>query len=220
MDSLMEFKNVVLNKLFLSGVVCGLFIAGFSIGGYQYGKNYALESNEQSNFKQGNEKEINDLRSQLNDKNLELFSLKENILAIKNKNEFIEQANNSIDMNDLKKDGSMVKPQDRGFVPIENQKVDIEWAPEFTNKLTDAFQLSDVLYSLGLIKTIECKTTLCEIQFDLNSPGDFGVVFQIKDAFEQTELKNHGLVSDYLEKDNMVKILIGRNDDSFEGIYQ
>ncbi len=216
----MEFKKVVFNKLFLSGVVCGLSIAGCSIVGFQYGQDYAQGSYEQSNLNQGSEKTIKDLQRQLDDKNFELSSLEEDALTNKKDNEFVEQAKNTKDTNNFKHDESKVKPRYEGFVAVENQKVDIEWAPEFTNKLTDAFQLSDELYSLGIIKTIECKTTLCEIQFDLNSPGNFGVVFQIKDAFEQTELKNHGLVLDYLEKNNMVKLLIGRNDDSFEGIYQ
>jgi len=216
----MEFKEVVLHKLFLSGVICGLFIAGCSIAGFKYGQSYGVESFEQKNLNQVNSKTVINLKQQLNDKNIELSRHKENILTNKNDSEFIEPANNAIKTNNFNQNERKVTPRDKGFIPIGNQKVDIEWAPEFTNNLTDTFQLSDELYSLGLIKAIECKTTLCEIQFDLNPPEDFDVVFKIRDAFEQTELKKHGLVFDYKEKENMVKILVGRYNDSFSGLYQ
>ncbi|QOL24984.1 hypothetical protein LP316_11795 [Thalassotalea sp. LPB0316] len=108
----------------------------------------------------------------------------------------------------------------QGFTPIDEQVVDDEWAPAFTNQLLDTFQLSDELYALGIVTAIECKTTLCEIEFDLNTHEDENVVFKIREAFSQTALKQHGLVFEFLASENSVKILVGRHNDSFEGIYQ
>ena len=176
---------------------------------------------------------IENLERQIDDKDLELSLLKESVAVrqianthtlanydegTKINDESISQYNSDDDLSNSEPHKDKVIKQ--GFIPIENQAVDAKWAPEFTNKLADTFQLSDELYSLGIVNTIECKTTLCEVEFDLNAPGDFGVIFKIKEALEQTELNSHGVVFDYLEKDNQVKLLVGRNEDSLEGIYQ
>ncbi|WP_085299297.1 hypothetical protein [Cognaticolwellia mytili] len=216
----MEFKKMVLNKLFLAGVVCGFFIAGCLILGLKYNKIDNPESYQLSHLPQIKENRINDFKPQSSDKNVKLSVLKENHFAKKSHDESIEHPHSKIEMSNSEQFEDKVKPSGKGFVPIENQIVDVKWAPVFTNKLVDTFQLSDELYSLGIITAIECKTTLCEIKFDFNSPEDFNAVFKIRDAFKQTTLKKHGLVFDFLEKENMVKILVGRSDDSFVGIYQ
>lgn len=211
---------MVLNKLFLAGVVCGFFIAGCLIVGLKYNKNDTPMSYQHSHLPQIKENRINDFKTQSSDKNVELSVLKENHFAKKSDDESIEQPHSKIEINNSEQFGDKAKPSGKAFIPIENQIVDANWAPVFTNKLVDTFQLSDELYSLGIITAIECKTTLCEIQFDFNSTEDFNAVFKIRDAFKQTSLKKHGLVFDFQEQENMVKILVGRNDDSFVGIYQ
>ncbi len=52
----MEIKKSLSNKYFLSGVLCGLFIAACFMGGFHYGKTTALESKSQTNIELSTEK--------------------------------------------------------------------------------------------------------------------------------------------------------------------
>jgi len=184
----------------------------------------------QLRLNQENERVIEKLRTQFNDtlhtktkpkENNEVNKFDSSLFSPeKSDKKQIILSDDVLAMQDATPDDKTVIPEENGFVPMEKQKIDEEWAPEFTNKLTDAFQLSDDLYALGMIQSIECKTTLCQVYFQLHSPGDFGVGFTIQDALKQTELHQHGVVFEYVEKDNMMKLLIGKNKDSFEGIYQ
>ncbi len=214
---------------------CSLFIAGYLIATIQYNNNRSLTGTELIRLKEQYANIVEDLQQQLREKTVEISELQaRNItsqisyehhdLNLDSRNVKNNSSANQAQLKDWHEESDVDSVNGKqvagGFIAIENQAVDVSWAPEFTEKLTDAFQLSDALYSLGLVTAIECKTTLCEIEFDLNAPQDFGVVFQIREAFKQTSLEQHDLVFDFLEKENKVNILVGRDDDSFVGIYQ
>ena len=223
----MEFSKLIISS-------CALFISGYLIAAFQYSQNDASDNTNSFRLKQQYEKTINNLERKLNEKSLELSELQENLNSqsgnyhplsalpsrVTKNNELAAQTEIEEKFNEPEVLENNTKPNKSEFVPVEEQPEDTSWAPEFANQLTDTFQLSDELYSLGIVTAINCKTTLCEVQFDLNSPEKFNVVFRIKDAFKQTPLQRHGLVFDFLERENRVKILVGRYDDSFAGIYQ
>jgi len=48
----MEIKKILFNKLFLLGVVSGIFLTICFMGGVQYGKALAFENNAQINSEQ------------------------------------------------------------------------------------------------------------------------------------------------------------------------
>lgn len=214
---------------------CALFIAGYLIATIQYSNDRNATGTELIRLKEQYANIVEDLQQQLREKTVEISELQARNIASQNSHEHHDL---NLDSRNVKNNSSANQAQRNGwyeesdidsvngeqvaggFIAIEKQAVDVSWAPEFTEKLTDAFQLSDALYSLGLVTAIECKTTLCEIEFDLNTPQDFGVVFKIREAFKQTSLEQHDLVFDFLEKENKVNILVGRDDDSFVGIYQ
>jgi len=54
--------------------------------------------------------------------------------------------------------------QAKNHLPFKDQEVDYNWAPEFTDKLYDVFSSDEELTKL-IVKEIECRATLCYLQF-------------------------------------------------------